>query len=79
MLQLMCGLATFHVGLTMRFPRALAIRDDLDITDCLTASGTSADPSTASVSQTPAVLDSVRSDRKRKMSNESPKYATLAC
>jgi len=31
----------------------------------------------ASVSQEPAVLDSVRSDRKRKMSNESPKYVTL--
>ena len=40
----MRGLATFHVGLTMRFPRALAIRDDLDATDCLTASGTPADP-----------------------------------
>ncbi|KAF9785002.1 DNA ligase 4 [Thelephora terrestris] len=49
---------TFHAGLTMRFPRALAIRDDLDIGDCLTAS---------------VVLDSVRSDRKRKMSDESPK------
>lgn len=34
-------LATFHVGLTMRFPRALAIREDLDINDCLTASGMS--------------------------------------
>lgn len=37
----MWGLATFHAGLTMRFPRALAIRDDLDISDCLTASGMS--------------------------------------
>ena len=40
----MQSLATFHVSLTMRFPRALAIRDDLDISDCLTLSGTSANP-----------------------------------
>ena len=40
----MHSLATFHVGLTMRFPRALAIRDNLDIADCLTVSGTSTGP-----------------------------------
>lgn len=30
----------YHLGLTMRFPRALQIRDDLEISDCMTASGT---------------------------------------
>lgn len=29
----------YHIGFTMRFPRALIIRDDLDISDCMTASG----------------------------------------
>ncbi|KAH0836355.1 DNA ligase 4 [Lanmaoa asiatica] len=29
----------YHLGLTMRFPRALSIRDDLAIEDCMTASG----------------------------------------
>ena len=46
----MRGLATFHVGLSMRFPRALAIRDDLDISDCLTASGMSTNLPTAYLS-----------------------------
>lgn len=27
------------MGYTMRFPRALSIRDDLSIADCMTASG----------------------------------------
>lgn len=30
----------YHMGYTMRFPRALSIRDDLSIADCMTASGT---------------------------------------
>ena len=29
----------FHVGFTMRFPRALSIREDLSVADCITASG----------------------------------------
>ncbi|KAH9932654.1 hypothetical protein B0H21DRAFT_878850 [Amylocystis lapponica] len=28
----------YHLGLTMRFPRALLIRDDLGVSDCMTAS-----------------------------------------
>ena len=31
----------YHLGFTMRFPRAVAIRDDLTIADCMTASGMS--------------------------------------
>ncbi|KAJ3483114.1 hypothetical protein NLI96_g6529 [Meripilus lineatus] len=42
-------------GFTMRFPRALMIRDDLSIDDCMTAS---------------AVLESVRSEKKRKMETD---------
>lgn len=73
---MMWVLATFHAGLTMRFPRALAIRDDLDINDCLTASGMSSVLShRPNFHRKPVVLDSIRSDRKRKMSDESPKYA----
>ena len=30
----------YHMGYTMRFPRALSIRDDLSIADCMAASGT---------------------------------------
>jgi len=29
----------YHMKYTMRFPRALSIRDDLTVSDCLTASG----------------------------------------
>ncbi|KAG6335727.1 hypothetical protein ID866_3351, partial [Astraeus odoratus] len=46
----------YHLGVTMRFPRALDIREDLSIADCMTAS---------------AVLESMRSERKRKMENEA--------
>jgi DNA ligase-4 len=59
------------MGFTMRFPRALSIRDDLSISDCITASGAVCrsfglsffllDPS--------AVLETVRSEKKRKMEN----------
>ncbi|KAI0058986.1 ATP-dependent DNA ligase [Artomyces pyxidatus] len=50
----------YHVGFTMRFPRALSIRDDLSVSDCMTAS---------------AVLENVRSEKKRKMEvdEEKPK------
>ncbi|GLB41800.1 putative DNA ligase [Lyophyllum shimeji] len=42
----------YELGFTMRFPRALAIRDDLSIADCMTAT---------------AVLETIRSEKKRKM------------
>ncbi|PPQ96588.1 hypothetical protein CVT26_006325 [Gymnopilus dilepis] len=45
----------YHMGFTMRFPRALSIRDDLSIADCMTAS---------------AVLESMRSEKKRKMESD---------
>ncbi|KAH7885847.1 ATP dependent DNA ligase domain-containing protein [Phlebopus sp. FC_14] len=46
----------YHLGLTMRFPRALSIRDDLSIADCMTAS---------------AVFESMRAERKRKMEKQA--------
>ncbi|KAG1728061.1 ATP dependent DNA ligase domain-containing protein [Suillus paluster] len=46
----------YHLGVTMRFPRALSIRDDLSIADCITAS---------------AILESMRSERKRKMESDA--------
>ncbi|KAI0820786.1 DNA ligase 4 [Trametes gibbosa] len=48
----------YHLGFTMRFPRALRIREDLSIADCMTAS---------------AVLESIRSEKKRKMENDDHK------
>jgi hypothetical protein len=30
----------YHLGFTMRFPRALSVREDLSVADCITASGT---------------------------------------
>lgn len=29
----------YHLGFTMRFPRALAIREDLSVADCMTSTG----------------------------------------
>lgn len=46
----------YHLGVTMRFPRALRIRDDLSVADCATAS---------------SVLESMRAKCKRKMENET--------
>ncbi|KIK09022.1 hypothetical protein K443DRAFT_672060 [Laccaria amethystina LaAM-08-1] len=46
----------YHMGFTMRFPRALSIRDDLSIADCMTAT---------------AVFESLRSEKKRKMESDS--------
>ncbi|OCH84742.1 ATP-dependent DNA ligase [Obba rivulosa] len=49
----------YHLGFTMRFPRALNIRDDLGVEDCMTAS---------------AMLEMARAEKKRKMESEdSPK------
>ncbi|KZS94450.1 DNA ligase 4 [Sistotremastrum niveocremeum HHB9708] len=62
----------YHMGLTMRFPRALIIRDDLTIADCATASD---------------IFESLRSEKKRKIDEASgttskrrklgPKFKTL--
>ncbi|EGN95003.1 hypothetical protein SERLA73DRAFT_170894 [Serpula lacrymans var. lacrymans S7.3] len=46
----------YHLGFTMRFPRALSIRDDLSIADCMTAT---------------AILENLRTERKRKMESDS--------
>ncbi|KAJ6621385.1 DNA ligase 4 [Mycena sp. CBHHK59/15] len=46
----------YHMGYTMRFPRALSIRDDLSIADCMTAS---------------AVLESLRTVKKRKLESDT--------
>ncbi|TFK29738.1 DNA ligase 4 [Coprinopsis marcescibilis] len=46
----------YHLGYTMRFPRAMAIRDDLTVADCMTAS---------------AVFESLKSERKRKMEDDA--------
>ncbi|KAF8202540.1 DNA ligase IV [Pholiota molesta] len=46
----------YHMGFTMRFPRALSIRDDLSVGDCMSAS---------------AVLETLRSERKRKMQGDA--------
>ncbi|KXN86594.1 DNA ligase 4 [Leucoagaricus sp. SymC.cos] len=45
----------YHMGFTMRFPRAMAIRDDLTVADCMTAT---------------AVLESLKTERKRKMDSD---------
>ncbi|KAF9266852.1 DNA ligase 4 [Marasmius fiardii PR-910] len=45
----------YHMGYTMRFPRALSIRDDLSLDDCMTSE---------------EVLNSVRSEKKRKMGGD---------
>ncbi|KAI0793877.1 DNA ligase 4 [Fomes fomentarius] len=45
----------YHLGLTMRFPRALHIREDLTIADCMTVT---------------AVLESIRSEKKRKIEED---------
>ncbi|KAF7972746.1 hypothetical protein HWV62_17106 [Athelia sp. TMB] len=46
----------YHMKWTMRFPRALSIRDDLTIADCLTATG---------------IKEAVISTKKRKMESEA--------
>ncbi|KAI3619578.1 dna ligase iv [Moniliophthora roreri] len=46
----------YHMGYTMRFPRALAIRGDMDVENCMRAT---------------EVEDSLKSERKRKMENNA--------
>ena len=65
----------YHMGYTMRFPRALSIRDDLSIADCMTASGISffslffllAKFKYSNI----AVMESLRSERKRKLESDT--------
>ena len=60
----------YHLGFTMRFPRAIAIRDDLTIADCMTATGNDYCQLTSLnvvTNLTAAVLESMKSERKRKM------------
>ncbi|KAH9066874.1 ATP dependent DNA ligase domain-containing protein [Lactarius vividus] len=48
----------YHLGFTMRFPRAMSIREDLSLSDCITAT---------------AILEAVRSVKKRKMEDVTGK------
>lgn len=48
----------YHLGFTMRFPRAMSIREDLSLSDCITAT---------------AILEAVRSVKKRKMEDVTEK------
>ncbi|KAI0766955.1 DNA ligase 4 [Trametes elegans] len=48
----------YHLGFTMRFPRALQIRDDLSVGDCMS---------------TTQILAHIRSEKKRKMEDEPEK------
>ncbi|KAI0078668.1 ATP-dependent DNA ligase [Panus rudis PR-1116 ss-1] len=48
----------YHMGFTMRFPRALSIRDDLSADACMTSTG---------------VLEMIRSGKKRKMEDTDDK------
>ncbi|KAF8518045.1 DNA ligase 4 [Hysterangium stoloniferum] len=47
----------YHINFTMRFPRALAIRDDLGVEDCLTVT---------------ALFEGIQSEKKRKTADEGP-------
>lgn len=56
----------------MRFPRAISVRDDLSVADCITASGAVLHFFGAIVFLTikhSAILETVRSEKKRKMEN----------
>lgn len=59
----------YYTGYTMRFPRALQIRDDLSIGDCMSASGTClvCEKEKLQIFATIAILDGIRSEKKRKM------------
>ncbi|THH05269.1 hypothetical protein EW145_g4922 [Phellinidium pouzarii] len=51
----------YHLGFTMRFPRAVSIREDLNLADCMSA--------TVKI----AVLESMKTERKRKMESSDSK------
>jgi hypothetical protein len=62
----------YHLGFTMRFPRALSIREDLSVTDCATASGAVIclyGFRALFLTGILAILETVRSEKKRKMEN----------
>jgi hypothetical protein len=61
----------YHLGFTMRFPRALSIREDLSLSDCITASGAVLHSLGyhSFLSLSLAILEVVRSEKKRKMEN----------
>ncbi|KAH9935959.1 DNA ligase 4 [Epithele typhae] len=53
----------YHLGFTMRFPRALHVREDLTIADCMSAT---------------AVIETMRSEKKRKMDDAEGEAALMA-
>ena len=63
----------YSLGFTMRFPRALSIRDDLTIADCMTATGAPipvlSDGTVIKPNNT-GVLENIRSEKKRKMEDD---------
>lgn len=65
----------YHLGFTMRFPRALQIRDDLSIADCMTASGKRCTNWGGGLNLyswiSLAVLEGIRSEKKRKMEDDT--------
>lgn len=65
----------YHLGFTMRFPRALQIRDDLSIADCMTASGERCANWSGGLNiyswMFLAVLEGIRSEKKRKMEDDT--------
>ncbi|KAG6891206.1 DNA ligase (ATP) [Termitomyces sp. Mi166 len=64
----------YDMGFTMRFPRALSIRDDLSIADCMTATGTRSIDFLLlerAVTGFTEILESIRSEKKRKMENDA--------
>jgi DNA ligase-4 len=66
-----CEIDQYHLGVTMRFPRALSIRDDLSIADCMTASGAFFVFHRYKNLPVSAVLESMRFERKRKMESDA--------
>jgi DNA ligase-4 len=68
----MCAIDQYHLGFTMRFPRAMAIREDLSVADCATASGAMIRLygfRAFFLTNILAILETVRSEKKRKMEN----------
>ncbi|KAG6857461.1 hypothetical protein H0H87_003528 [Tephrocybe sp. NHM501043] len=63
----------YDMGFTMRFPRALSIRDDLSIADCMTATGfvRSSLLAEAVLNVSTEILESMRSEKKRKMESDA--------
>ncbi|KAF7309720.1 DNA ligase [Mycena indigotica] len=64
----------YHLGYTMRFPRALSIRDDLMVEDCMTASAVLASLLTVKK----RVLESDTGSKKRRKVTETKKVELLS-